>query len=308
MTTATGAPSAFALGAPTSRPRRRPRALIAPYLFLAPFFVSFLAFFAIPSVVSLGLSLFRYRGYGELRFIGLDNYSALFSSPTFWQQVQNTLFYWLVPLVPMMGLAFLLALMVRSRLAALGRIYKPLLFIPQIMAPVAAAIVWRVILSREGVVNDIFGLEVGWLSDPATARWSVAALLVWRSLGWYFVIFLAALTSISDDVLEAAEVDGAGPAARVRYMIIPLMRPIFLFAIVIDTIGSIQLFAEPNLLLGTGASAVAPPTGAPIMNQVVSNVSGGQFGLASAAGWIIFAAIGAISIIQFRVLRSGDRS
>ena len=83
-----------------------------------------------------------------------------------------------------------------------------------------------------------------------------------------------------------------------------MMRPIFLFAIVIDTISSIQLFTEPNLLVGSAsATAGAPPASAPIMNQVIGNISSGQFGLAAAVGWLMFVAIGVFSIVQFRLFR-----
>lgn len=301
----TGAPIIGAPG-PAGKPvvsTKRSFDRIAPYLFLAPFLVSFLLFFAIPSAFSLVLSLFRYRGYGEARFVGLANYTALFDSPSFLRAFANTIFYWLVPLVPLMAIALLLALAVRSPLVRLGRVYKPLLFIPQVMAPVAAAVVWRVVLGNQGVVNSTFDLEVSWLDHPQIGRFSVVLLLLWRSIGWFFVIFLAALTSIPDEVIEAAEVDGANSWQRLRYVILPLLKPIILFAIVIDTIGSLQLFAEPNLLLGSSGGASAPPSGAPIMNQVIQNVAGGQFGLASAAGWIIFAGIGLFSLVQFRLLR-----
>ncbi|MGH1524202.1 carbohydrate ABC transporter permease [Leifsonia sp. L25] len=292
----------------TRRPRRRLLEGWVPYLFIAPFLLSFLIFFAVPSAFSIALSFFKYRGYGQASWAGIDNYASLFQSPDFWQSVSNTLFYWLVPVVPLIGGAFLLALLVRSRLSAWPRAYKPLLFVPQVMAPVAAAIVWRVILSSEGVLNSVFGININWISDPTAGKWGVVLLLIWRGIGWYFVIFLSGLTSVPDELLEAAELDGAGTWTRIRYIIVPMMRPIFLFAVVIDTISSLQLFTEPNLLLGNASSpAGAPPSAAPIMNQVVLNITSGQFGLAAAVGWLMFIAIGIFSIIQFRLFREDNR-
>ena len=293
---------------PVPRRRRRWPDTVAPYLFITPFLVSFLAFFVLPSGYSVALSFFRYNGYSASHWVGLTNYRSLLESPDFRQAALNTTFYWLVPLLPMLGGAFGLALAVRSRLSRNGWLYKPLIFVPQVMAPVAAALVWRVILSNTGVLNSVFGLHVGWLTDPAALKWGVAMLLVWRGLGWYFVVFLAGLTGVPEDLLEAAAVDGASAARRLRHIILPLMRPTILFALVIDTIASLQLFTEPNLLVGgAGTTAGAPPSAGPLMNQVVTNVTGGQFGLASAAGWIIFAAIGAISVLQFRLLRTRER-
>ena len=277
---------------------------LAPYLFIAPFLVSFTVFFALPSVYSVVLSFFRYNGYTAAQWVGLANYRALFDSPDFRQAAVNTAFYWLVPLVPMLVGAFGLAMAARSRLARGGWLYKPLIFVPQVMAPVAAALVWRVMLSNNGVLNTIFGLHVSWLTDPRALKWGAVMLLVWRGLGWYFVVFLAGLTAVPQELIEAASVDGASALRRLRHVILPLMRPTILFALVIDTIASIQLFTEPNLLVGgAGTTAGAPPAAAPMMNEVVNNVAGGQFGLASAVGWLMFVAIGIFSVIQFRLFR-----
>jgi ABC-type sugar transport system permease subunit len=287
------------------RARRRNWAdQLAPYLFIAPFLVSFVAFFALPSALSIVLSFARYNGYTAIHWIGFQNYRALIESPDFRQAVRNTLFYWLVPLVPMLGGALALALLVRSKYALLPRLYRPLIFVPQVMAPVAAALVWRVMLSNNGLVNSVLHTNTGWLSDPGTLKWSVALLLIWRGLGWYFVVFLAGLSGIPDELLEAASVDGATSLQRVRTVVLPLLRPTILFALVIDTIASLQLFTEPNLLVGgTGSIASAPPSAAPVMNQVVNNITGGQFGLAAAVGWLMFVAIGIFSLVQFRLFR-----
>jgi ABC-type sugar transport system permease subunit len=288
--------------------RRRWADHLAPYLFIAPFLLSFVAFFALPSALSVALSFARYNGYTAIHWVGLQNYRALLESPDFRQAVRNTLFYWLVPLVPMLGGALALALVVRSKYAKWPRLYRPLIFVPQVMAPVAAALVWRVILSNNGLLNSVLHTNTGWLSNPGTLKWSVVLLLVWRGLGWYFVVFLAGLSGISDDLLEAASVDGATSLQRVRHVVLPLLRPTILFALVIDTIASLQLFTEPNLLVGgTGSIASAPPSAAPVMNQVVNNVTGGQFGLAAAVGWLMFIAIGIFSLIQFRLFREAQQ-
>jgi ABC-type sugar transport system permease subunit len=291
----------------TRRPRRWADTL-APYLFISPFLLSFLVFFAIPSLSSLALSFARYDGYTDVEWIGLQNYRSLLQAPDFRQAVSNTVFYWLVPLAPMLGGALALALVVRSKLARWPSAYRPLIFVPQVMAPVAAALVWRVMLSNDGVVNSVLGLDTSWLTDPGAMKWGVVMLLVWRGLGWYFVVFLAGLSAIPDDLLEAARVDGASTLQTLRGITLPLLRPTILFALVIDTIASLQLFTEPNLLLGgAGSITGAPPSAAPVMNQVVINVAGGQFGLAAAVGWLMFLAIGVFSLIQFRLFREARR-
>jgi ABC-type sugar transport system permease subunit len=299
------AASADRIGTRTGRQHRRswPDRL-APYLFISPFLLSFLVFFALPSAFSLALSFARYNGYTAVHWIGLQNYRSLLQAPDFRQAVWNTLFYWLVPLLPMLGCALALAVLVRSSLARWPRAYKPLIFVPQVMAPVAAALVWRVMLSNNGLVNSLLHIHTSWLADPHVMKWGIVILLVWRGLGWYFVVFLAGLSGIPDNVIEAARVDGANAFQSLRTITLPLLRPTILFAIVIDTIASLQLFTEPNLLVGgSGSISGAPPSAAPVMNQVITNIAGGQFGLASAVGWLMFLAIGAFSLIQFRLFR-----
>lgn len=296
---------------PAARPSAAPKPVrrhregsLAPWLFVSPFAVSFVLFFLIPSGLSVFFSLHRYRGYGTADFVGLANYAALFASPSFWRAVGNTVFYWLVPLPVLMVSAFFLAQLLRSPLVRWGRLYKPILFVPQVMAPVAAALVWKVILAQNGSLNSLLGIDTAWLSNPDYGKLSVSMILVWRAIGWYFVVFLAGLTSIPTEILEAAEVDGANSLRRALHITVPMMRPIILFAFVIDTVGAIQLFTEPNLLLGgNSATAGAPPTAAPVMNQVIVNIASGQYGMASAVGWLMFLGIGVLSVIQFQFLK-----
>jgi ABC-type sugar transport system permease subunit len=187
--------------------------------------------------------------------------------------------------------------------------YRTLIFVPQVMAPVAAALVWRVMLSNNGVVNEVTHAHLQWLLDPGAVRWGVVLLLVWRGIGWYFVVFLAGLAGVPDELFEAADVDGARSWQRIRYITLPLLRPTIMFAVVIDTIASLQLFTEPNLLVGTGGGSIAgaPPSAAPVMNEVVTNLTGGAFGLAAAVGWMMFVVIGIFSLIQFRLFREARR-
>lgn len=306
---AVAAPTAFKV-MQSAQPRRQHRRRgwadrLAPYAFIAPFLLSFVLFFALPSIASLLLSFVRYDGITPIEWVGLQNYRSLFEDPYFVQAIENTLFYWLVPLVPLLGGALGLALLVRSKLAKWPGFYKPVIFIPQVMAPVAAALVWQVMLSNNGIINSVTGMGTQWLVDPGAMKIGVVLLLLWRGIGWYFVVFLAGLTSIPDELLEAASVDGARAWQRVRYIIVPLLRPTIMFAVVIDTIASLQLFTEPNLLLGTGGGSIAgaPPSAAPVMNQVINNLTGGAFGLSAAVGWIMFIAIGIFSLVQFRLFR-----
>jgi ABC-type sugar transport system permease subunit len=283
-----------------SRNRRLPDVL-APYLFISPFVVSFLFLFIGPAIYSFWLSFHRFKGYGEAKFIGLNNYLATLNYHVFWTTVSNTAFYWLVHVLPMMAIAFLLAILVRSKLVRAKGFLKPIIFMPNIVAVVAASLVFQSLFGNQyGVINSILGTQIPWLQDPMLAKIVVVILLIWKNVGFWFVVFLAGLTSINPDVEDAARIDGATGWQRLRYVTIPLMRPIFLFAFVIDAIGSFQIFTEPNVLMARGGS-LAPTETAPLLNLLVTNLRAGNFGQASAVSWILFLIIAAASLVQYRL-------
>jgi len=136
----------------------------------------------------------------------------------------------------------------------------------------------------------------------------VVAMQTWRATGWYMVVFLAGLTTISDELHDAAKIDGANAIQRIFRVVLPIMRPIFLFAFVMNGIGSIKLFAEPNVLLATSSSsgALTNPNVMTLMNVLVMNIRGASFGMAAAVGWIVFIIVALITIIQFKLLGSRE--
>lgn len=280
------------------------RRKVLPYLFILPFMLSFVLFFAIPALYSLVLSFLSYKGYGQAKFIGINNYVALFSYSAFWKAVKNTIFYFLIHLIPVMAGAFAIALAMQTKfLGRLQKVFKPIFFLPQIVPVMATALTFRIIFSKNtGAINQMFGSSVAWLEDSAWMRWCVVVLIVWRSVGWFMVIFLAGLTTISSDIKEAAIIDGATGFQVVTRITMPLMKPIFLFAFVMDAISSFKIYTEPNILIaGTGT---LPTDAAPIMNIIANNIKSGNFGMASAAGWILFAMILVISLVEMILLRN----
>ncbi len=274
---------------------------IAPYLLIAPFVVSFLALFAGPALYSLVLSFYRYRGYGTATFTGLDNYRSLLGYHQFWTSWINTGIYWLGGTIVTLGVALLLAVLVYSSAIRGKTLYRPAIFLPNVMAAVAASLIFQIIFAPEsGVLTALLGVKLAWNQDLFLGRVAVITLRAWHSIGWSFVIFLAGLTTINPELYDAAKVDGARAWHSLRHITLPLLRPTFLFALVTVSISSLRMFAEPNLLF---SNSVAPPQFQPIMNQLYLNLQSGQFGNAAAAAWLIFIPILVVSLIQFRLLR-----
>jgi len=278
----------------------------SPYLFISPFLIFFLVFFLGPSVYSFALSFYKYAGYGSAQFVGLRNYIAILLYPTFWMEIRNVVFYWIAHAVPMMAIAFFLALLINSKVVPLKRFFKPVLFVPQLIATVAAGLLFQNFFGTQyGILNSLLGLEIPWLQDMVLAKWTTVFMLIWRGTGYWIVIFLAGMTSINPEMNEAAIVDGANTWQRLILITIPLMRNTFLFAFVVDAIVTLRLFTEPNIL-GGRAGMLAPPEMAPVLNLVVQNLQHAQFGRSSAVGWLLFILIAVVSLVQFRLLQDKE--
>ena len=285
--------------------QQRKKRVLVPYLFLLPFIFLYIATFLYPALYSLILSFFKYKGYGEAKFIGLSNYTSLLTYRTMWVCLANTLFYFIASYIPTMLIAFLMAVLVRSKtLKRFQRFYKPIIFMPQICAVVAASLVFQIIFGGEvGVVNQVLETEIPFLTDLKYMKWPVVLLITWRGIGWYFIIFLAGLTTISEEVEEAALVDGATPFQKMIHIIIPLKKPTFMLTSITYAIGSLKLYTEPNILL---SRTEAPLQVAPYINIVTSNVNGGNFGMASAAGWLLVLLILGCTLLQLKFFGGDD--
>lgn len=275
----------------------RSREALVPYLFIAPFVVMFLVFFLIPAVYSLYISFCNYAGFGPMTFLGLSNFKAIFHFNFFWKAIGNTLFYYIWHTIPVMVLSFLLAVILSSRSVRYKRFFKVSIFLPVTMSSVAATLIWKVILgTRSGAINTFLGTSIPFIDSSTLFRWSVVIILVWKSVGWFMMVYMSGLTTIDHEIYEAAKVDGAGPLRSMTLITIPLMKPIFMFAFLIDTMSSLKLFTEPRLLAATGS--VAPVTNT-IVGILVDYMNAGRFGMASAVGWALFIMISGLSVIQF---------
>lgn len=276
---------------------------VTGYAFVSPFVLIFVAFVVYPNLTSLKLSFQRYSGYGRAVWVGLANYHAFFVYPVFWQELGNTIFYWVLHAVILVPLALILALMVRSPHVRGGRVWRPLIFMPQVVSLVVIALTFRVIFATNfGIINSILHTQIDWLDNPSIARWVIVMLLVWEQLGFWFVVFLAGLATLDPALEEAASLDGAGMVRRVWSIILPVLRPVILFAIVIDAINSMALYTEPNVLTAQSGGLAQPSVGT-LSNLVIVSLEAADFGRSAAAGWLLFLLTIVVSLIIFSAYR-----
>ena len=292
-------------------PRKWRRALIG-WSFAAPFTALFLVFALLPVVASLLMSVTDMRST-DLRhpfavtFVGLDNYTRLFADALFRRAAVNTAIFVVVgvPLTIVAALAAANAL--NSGLIRLRGLFRVGFYLPVVTSIVAIAVVWRFLLDPSaGLVNTLLA-KVGvdgpaWLQDSRTSLASIIVMAAWRNFGSLMVIFLAALQGIPRDLYEAATLDGAGRWQQLRRITIPLMRPALLFGAVITGIGYLQLFEEPLVMTQGGPLSSTLSVSYHIYNQFGL----GNYGYSAAASYVLFVAIVALSVLQFRLLGARD--
>ncbi len=284
-----------------------------PYIFISPFYISFVVFGFFPLLAALYLGFHKWDGMSAPQWVGLRNYIRLVTVDAFFlQSVGNTLVLGLMCLVPKLILALLVAVAINSGLLRFKTGYQVLYFMPIITSPVAVAIVFLTIFGqRTGILNYLIagvGLQpVRWLVEPLTIKPAITLLVVWHEVGWYMVIFLAGLQSIPQDLYDAASVDGAGGWGRFWHITIPMLAAVILFTVVIDIIGELQLFGEPFVLVGpSGGAGRQGLTMAMYLfqNAFVSM----KMGYASAQAYVMFAMIAILSLLNIKVFgRPGGR-
>jgi ABC-type sugar transport system permease subunit len=283
----------------------------APYLFLTPFFLSFLIFGAYPIIRSLVLSLYITSGPEAQHFVGLNNYLFLLKDPDFWTAFRNTATFALGSVVLQLPLSLGLAILL-NRPEIRGRnVFRFIFFSPNLMGLVFSALLFMLILAPKfGLLNAalhaLFGLPstTRWLSTPGLVMPALIMVALWLYTGFNMVYFLAALQSVDAELYEAATIDGAGRWSQFWHVTLPGIKPVLIFVVVLSTIGSFQLFELAFLLLGNGSGP--DQAGLTIVMYLYQNgFLGGDLGYASAIGWTLAAMVLMLSLIQLRLTGVG---
>ncbi|MBD0844370.1 carbohydrate ABC transporter permease [Streptomyces sp. TRM68416] len=243
---------------------RRRRSALRTLLFLSPWLIGFGVFFAYPLVSTAYFSLMKYDGFGTPEFRGLDNWTYVFSDyPMFWPALANTL--WLVLVMVTCRVAFGLGVgLLITRIRTGTGVFRTLFYLPYLAPPVAATLAFVFLLNPgTGPANSVLdGLgppTPGWFTDPAWSKPALTALALW-GVGDLMVIFMAALLDVPKEQYEAAELDGASAWQRFRFVTLPNISPIVLFAVVTGVIQTMQYYTQP-LVAGKVASGVIGGSG-----------------------------------------------
>ncbi|MEV0349958.1 sugar ABC transporter permease [Nonomuraea sp. NPDC050680] len=239
--------------APTTRVRQSIGERIAPYAYIAPFFLIFAIFGLVPLLFTFYVALFDWNPIGEHVFIGFGNFSRLFADARFWNAAENTISIWLLSTVPQLVLALGLAHLLNHARLRLAVFFRMSMLVPYITSVAATTIVFAQMFDRDyGLLNWLLGFVGVEPIDFKQSVWGshvlIAAMVAWRWFGYTTLLYLASLQAIPRAIYEAAAVDGAGGWKQFRHISIPSLRPVIVFTIVTSTIGGLQIFTEPLLV------------------------------------------------------------
>ena len=282
------------------------------YLFVAPFIVGFLIFglYPIYNTIALSFTDTQLMKSGS-HFIGLDNFKALFADSTFPTALKNTWVLWLMNFIPQLGIALLLATwFTNTRLKIKGGgFWRMLFYLPNLMMPATIAALFFSLFSFYGPVNQYLvrtGLLAGaidYIRVPNVMRGLVVFIQWWLWFGQTTIILMAAMTSISVSIYEAALADGANSWQMFRYITLPLIKPVMIYVLVTSLVGGMQMFDIPMLLTDGRGS----PSNSILTNNILMYMkfrsSQGHIGAASSIGVIIFLMTSFVALLIFYSLR-----
>lgn len=278
------------------------RQKLAGYLFIAPNMLGIIIFFLIPALISFVVMFtdLDFLSKAPVNFIGLDNFAKVFSDETFYTALKNT-FIFLLAVPVSIAIAVVLAILLNNKIY-----FKPVLramyFMPYITSSVAIAFVWSLLLQPSNGPINAFLRSIGisdpprWLASTETSMYGIDIIMVWYTLGFNMIIYLAALQEIPTDLLEAAKIDGARAWQTVLRIILPLISPTTFFLLITGLMGAIKTFGLIQAITqgGPGDSTV-------VLSLFVYRTAFSYYelGYASAIAWVLFVIVMIITAIQW---------
>lgn len=289
--------------------RRRPVSSLAPYLFLAPFLLTFGVFMVYPLFKSAWWAFHQTYGPEHTVFVGLGNFVFMFQDPAFWRALRNTTVFALASIFIQLPLSLGLALLLDSRWVRGREFFRLAFFSPSLMGQAFVGVLFGTLfVPRYGLVNRLFAFLLGldpdtrWLGDSSLVMPALVLTALWMYVGFNMIYFLAALQAVDRQLYEAADMDGAGPWARFWHVTVPAIKPVAMFVVILSTIGSYKLFELAYILLNNGSGP--KQAGLTIVMYLFETGFGtGDLGYVAAIGWILVLITFGISLVQLRLAR-----
>ncbi|MFA6141906.1 MAG: sugar ABC transporter permease [Candidatus Omnitrophota bacterium] len=282
------------------------------YIFIAPAVLLFLIFVLGPLIASLYWSFTEYDGIHAPKWIGLANYKTIFSNdPRFWKSIYNTIFYTVGVIPPGVVLSLLLAIAVDQQIKG-KNFFRVIYFIPSVTSVIALSVIWKWLFAGEkyGLINYfliLIGLKpVDWLMSPTLTLPAIMIMSIWSGIGYNMILFLAGLQTIPATVYEAADIDGANTWDKFWNITVPLLKPTMVFVVIMGFIVSFQVFERIYIMTETefGIGGVLDSALTVVAYLYDMGFRKFQMGYASALGYIVFAVVFIITIINIKFVKT----
>ncbi|WP_435644508.1 carbohydrate ABC transporter permease [Streptomyces sp. H49] len=300
---------------PARRPEQRPAFRIrrqlptSPWLFAAPGLLITGAFILYPFVSTVINAFTDRRTLVPGRFVGLANFRELLHDDMFWIGLRNSALY-VVGVVPaLVLLPLLLALLVQKNIPGIA-FFRSAFYTPVVASIVVVGLIWVWLLDERGLVNSLLETigvgKVGFLSDQWLLLLSAMAVTVWKGLGYYMIIYLAALANVPRELHEAAAVDGAGPVRRFLTVTVPAIRSTMVLVAALSSVSAFKVFSEVYLLAGPNGGPAGEDTTLVMLVQRTGTGLTGRVGYASAISLVVFAVTVVLMLLVLRADRKED--
>ena len=276
---------------------------LAPYVFVAPFIITFAVFFAYPLITTVLMSFQEIKGSGTT-WVGLKNYQDLFANKNFYTAVQNSVTYMVLTCAILIPVPMVLAYIAESKFSKAGKFFKTVAFMPVLCSVVVAGIIFRMMFSElDGALMNqargLFGLgPITWLKGASTSMFAMVLLCFWRWTGMNMLYYMAGLKAIPSELYEAAEIDGANSFQKFTKICLPLLKPTTIYVLTISIYAGLAMFTESYMIFGGNNSP--KNYGLTIVGYLYrygfEKVD--KFGFASAVGLVLLVGCMIITVLQ----------
>ncbi len=278
---------------------------------LGPVLALFFVIRIYPIVQTVVISFFRYHMTNPVRpFVGLDNYQRLLEDAAFQAAFINTIEFTAITVLITLSLSFFIALLLQS-IERHSAFFEIIFYIPVVTPWVPASVIWKWIYDPSyGILNFFLGLfgvpKQAWLQEPGIVLLAIVGVSVWKMLGYFLVVFGVGLKGIPSSYLEAAEIDGARPAQRLAYIIVPLMKPIIVFCVVMSTIIFFNVFAPVYVLTSSAQGAPAYELKVMVSEIFMNAFTFYRMGYAGAMSVVLLGFVMLLVVLQFALFRDKE--
>ncbi|MCI9331578.1 MAG: sugar ABC transporter permease [Oscillibacter sp.] len=265
---------------------------------VAPTILGLVALNLWPFVQTLYTSFCEHLGFGNYKFVGLQNYVDIFQRPEFWRATWNTIYFCILTVPLGLFLSLLVAMLLNAKIKGKGA-FRTIFFLPMVCAPAAVTMVWRWIFNGEyGILNQALGTHIGWITEPGVVMIACALVSIWSNIGYDAVLLLAGLQNISKSYYEAASIDGANKVTQFFHITLPMVSPTLFVVMIMRLMASVKVYDLIYMMVEDTNPAVTSVQSLMYLFYRESFVAGSRGSGSAIVIWTVLL-IGLVTVIQF---------